>query len=166
MIKRLGFLLALFALVVFMSGAAGCSIWRGNLEVVLDDLYYEEYYVRSDETFDILVAKVTIQNSGSEDIKISRAYLLDGNRESYNGLLLYRDWTKNACQCSLVTPSYDKIETVMPDDSTGGYFMAFKEVPKDISGLRLIIETDDEVVNLSLGNTETLRMVSLPDYAK
>ena len=160
MIKRLWVFLLFLALAVFALGMTGC-VRPVSLKVTLDDLYYEEYYVWAGKTFDILVAKVTIQNSGTQDIAIDKAYLVDGDEASYNGLLLYVDWTKNACRCTEVTPSYAKIEKLMPEDKTGGYFMAFQEVPKDVSRLKLMIETDEGVASLALGSTESARVVGL-----
>ena len=40
--------------------------------------------------------------------------------------------------------------------------MAFQAVPKDVSKLKLVIETDEGPSSLVLGSTETARVVSLP----
>ena len=159
MVIILATIIPIVALLITICGCTGQS----NIKTRLGDLYYIEFYMWAGKTFDILVAEVAIENTGVQELAINRSYVVDDGGIDYQGLLLYEDWTKTFCRCAGSSIRYDKIEQILPEDKIDGYFMSFKEVPRNVTGLKLIIETNSESVILQLGNGEAIRRIELPD---
>lgn len=158
------FFLSLLSLCIFSTTALGGCAKQSTLKVVLEDLYYEEFYMWAGQTFDILVAKLAIENEGNDGVDIINTYVIDGSRVDYDGMLLYEEWTKTACLCNAGDINYQKIERIQSGENASGYFMAFKAVPKEVNDLKLVIVTETGQVSIPLGEASSIRRIELPNY--
>ena len=163
-LKKSSFFLSLLSLCLFLTIALGGCARPVTLEVALEDLYYEEFYVWNGQTFDILVAKLAMENEGNDRVDIISAYVVDGYTVYYDGMLLYENWTKKACLCNQNDINYRKIERVQSGEKTDGYFMASKEIPKEVNDLELVIVTATGQVSVPLGEASLIRRIELPTY--
>ncbi|MCK4786605.1 MAG: hypothetical protein KAV87_22790 [Desulfobacteraceae bacterium] len=161
--KKVIYFLSFLLLCTFSTIALDGCAKQSTLNVVLEDLYYEEFYVWAGQTFDILVAKLAIENEGNGGVDIINTYVIDGSRLYYDGMLLYEKWTKTACLCNTGDINYQKIERIQSGENASGYFMAFKAVPKDVNDLKLVIVTETGQVSISLGEASSIRRIELPN---
>ena len=162
-LNKSSFFLSLLSFCLFFIALGGCAE-PVTLEVALEDLYYEEFYVWNGQTFDILVAKLAMENEGNDGVDIISAYVVDGSTVHYEGMLLYENWTRKACLCNQNDINYRKIERVQSGEKTDGYFMASKEIPKEVNDLKLVIVTGTGQVSVPLGEASLIRRIELPTY--
>jgi len=156
-------ILTIVWLLVGLTGMIGGCTKASPLKVTLNDLYYEEFYAGG-TTFDMLVAELTIDNEGRSEVYVSENYVLDAEGTVYEAFLLYEKWTETNCLCSKTDIVYKKIDCVQPGEKTAGYSMLRKDVPKDVTGLKLVIEIEAGQVTLPLPDTSSIRIINLPGF--
>ena len=162
--KRIIYILLILCLLFGLTGIVGGCTKTGSLKLTLNDLYYEEFYLWGKTSY-ILVAELTLENTGKEEITIGKSYLQDAEGTDYLAFLLYENWTKTQClACSKRDIVYKNIEHIQPGEKTVGYFMLAKDLPKDATGLKLIIETGTGQATLSLPDASSIRVISIPGF--
>ena len=156
--KRIIYLLIVVGLLIGLAGVIGGCAETSRLKLTLNDLYYERHsYHELGITFENLVAKLTLETEGKERIRINKNYLQDADGTVYQAVLLGENGGQKTCLgCDVLHIIY-----VEPGMKADGCLMVLNDVPREVTGLKLIIETDAGQAVFSLPDADSIKVIQV-----
>lgn len=132
---------------------------ESKLEVIPNALYYEQRnYEEEGVCFEILVAELTLENKGKKTTFISNVFLQDDRGTHYRAVLLREKGKVEGCACNLGS---DIITFLGEGVKTGSYFVVEENVPRDVTGIKLILQTDTGPVMLPLIDASSIKVLGI-----
>ena len=156
--KRIIYLFIVAGLLIGLAGVIGGCAETTRLKLTLNDLYYERHsYHELGITFENLVAKLTLEAKGKERICINKNYLQDADGTIYQAVLLAENGGQKTCLgCDVLRIIY-----VEPGMKADGCLMVLNDVPREVTGLKLIIETDAGQAVFSLPDADSIKVIEV-----
>lgn len=121
---------------------------KSELKLTLNNIYYEKHHYE-DITTEGLVVELTLENKGREQIEICKSYLQDAKGTTYIALLLPNRYgrVEGGRECC---NGISKIIKIGAGEKTDGYFVVYEHVPRDVTGLKVTIETNEIDTSLAV----------------